>query len=171
MSNLIKDIFKKDSLSTIRPRFRNTERKVVVIDPLTLQPIRASQSLPSKGVFTKFSPKFKAHQKNRLRESYLLKLGECAPGKIRNSITGKCRTIKLKKTTKICPEGKILKNGRCVKTLENKLIADKARLDRLWLRQQMKLMKNINEAELNKKDLKQLNIVKKLNKNILFKFN
>lgn len=146
-------------------------RKIIIIDPLTLQPIRASQSLPSKGYFKKFSPKIKIKEKERLRDSKLQKLGPCAPGKIRNSITGKCRTIKLKKVTKVCPDNKILKNGRCVRTPEDKIIADKKRLSKLWLKQQFRLLKNIKDNELNKKDMKQLNIIKKLKKNILFKFN
>jgi len=139
-------------------------RKIIIIDPLTLQPIKASQSLPSKGYFKKFSPNFKARQVNRLRDSKLKKLGPCAPGKIRNSITGKCRNIKLKKITKICPDNKILKNGRCIRTLEDKLIADKKRLSKLWLKQQFKLIKNLKEYALYKKEKKEWNLIKEIKK-------
>lgn len=173
MSKLIDSLFKnfKKSLLVTKPKKINIKfsktpsiRKVIIIDPLTLQPIRGSMSLPSKGHFKKFIPAIQKHTKPRIRESKLKRLPKCPEGKIRNSITGKCRKIKLKKTTKVCPENKILKRGRCVRTLEDKLIADKKRLSKLWLKHQFKLVKQIKEDALLKKEKKEWNLIKKIKK-------
>lgn len=197
MNNRIDSIFNKlnkKTFNNIVPTYNipnkkisksSVHKKIIVIDPLTLQPISSLKSPISKGNFMKFKvtpypfdlkikkitslikkKKSKSPQLPKLplsltKNSKLLKK-PCKSGYKRNQITGRCNKIKVVRTIKVCPEGKILKKGRCVKTPENKLKDDKKREEKLWLKHQIQLLNNLKEIAKLKKDKKEFNLMKKL---------
>ena len=129
MADLIRQVYKDmvssnkltgsdKELKLFRDRIRNARspmrRQIIVVDPITLQPIKSTVSLKSQGNYKKLnSIKILSSEKKPLPKLFNKK--ECSPGKIKSVLTGKCiRDPKLKRS---CPIGKVVnpKTGRCIK--------------------------------------------------------
>ena len=104
----------------------NTKRQLVVLDPITHQPIKAVPSMASKGEYKKYSLVNEVSNKILFGGQAIKKIPDlfvkkpCPPGKIVNPKTGRCIKEKKKVDTvakKPCPPGKIVnpKTGRCIK--------------------------------------------------------
>lgn len=170
MTKLVKSLFKniKDSIKIPHfPKKSESKHKIIVVDPLTLQKVSSNASLPSKNTFIQFKPKIVKTKviKPKIRSSVLVKMGPCKPGFYRHNITGKCRRIK-QKLTKVCPENRILKNGRCIRKPEDKIRYEKMRLEKLWNKHQFQLLKQIRENDQLKKQRKENRLIKKIQENV-----
>jgi hypothetical protein len=102
----------------VKKAYSVNKRDIVVVDPITLQPIITKKSLPSEGAYKKLNMailKIESLVKKSSSAPKLFNKKVCSPGKVRSILTGKC--IK-EKPKKVCPKGKIMNplTGRCVKT-------------------------------------------------------
>ncbi len=102
----------------VKKAYSNTKSHIIVVDPITLQPIVSKASLPSEGYYKKFGKKtpIKIESMNKKDASIpkLFNKKVCSPGKVKSVLTGRC--IK-EKSVKVCPPGKVRNpfTGRCVK--------------------------------------------------------
>ena len=112
MSFILRDVKKamesskeKDSFYKLR-KIPSPRRNIIVIDPISLQAIKAKTPEKTKGKFIDLNKKIKKED--------LLKLfhkKDCPEGTIRLQSNGKCAK------PKVCPDGKVLnlKTNRCIK--------------------------------------------------------
>lgn len=111
MSFILKEIRKVTGKDTekglgAKPVSMPKNKKIIIIDPITLKPVKSAPPILTKGKFTELNKK--------VSNTDLLKIfqkNSCPEGQIRSPLSGKC--VKPKK----CPEGKVLnpKTNRCVK--------------------------------------------------------
>ena len=99
----------------IKKAYSVNKRGIIVVDPLTLEPISSKRSIPSEGNYKKLNNsilKIESLVKKDIPVLFNKKV--CSPGKVKSILTGRCVKEKPKK---VCPKGKIINplTGRCVK--------------------------------------------------------
>lgn len=124
------EINRNIEMERVRKRIRGVsrqtpKRKIIIVDPLTLQRISAVKSKKSSGNYNNINKKIVKVKKDTpyLKDDLFVKKPKakksCPEGKVLNPKTNRCVKIPVKKpkAKKSCPEGKVLnpKTNRCVK--------------------------------------------------------